>query len=261
LQLKINGERVYEITSNYLQQESFRTYPHLGIDLKMAVGEKLYSPVEGIVSKIVDYGSNNIGKGVFIKTPDNETVILGHLSKIDVKEGMAISLGDKLGLSGNTGNVIGNGHLHIGLKDATGQFINPSKVEQSLQEVAKGMTDNHLGILGKVVQKKSEGSLDKYGDFMDYIHELRTDGFFMATFGKSPTEFFFGWIGDALKTATEFILLNDEAFLIIPAIAIMFITFFIGKNKLTKWILPLWVIYFLSSVLTQATGLLEWLAE
>jgi hypothetical protein len=114
--------------------------------------------------------------------------------------------------------------------------------------------------VGNVIANTKD-AVQNTNDFMDYIHSLRTDGFFVATFDKTPKEFFFGWIGSALKHGLHFILENDEAFLIIPAVVLMFILFFVGKNKFTKWIIPLWFIYFVTSVLTQATGLMEWLGK
>jgi hypothetical protein len=94
-----------------------------------------------------------------------------------------------------------------------------------------------------------------------YLHDLKAEGFFMATFDKTPSDFFFGWAVDALKHGLHFILENDEAFLIIPAVALMFMTFFLGKNKTTKFIVPLWFSYFITSVLTETTGILSWLGK
>lgn len=242
----------YEITSGYLANEPFRNHLHYGIDLKMKVGTSIYSPVKGIISKVADYGDKSSGKTLFIETQDHQTVILGHLSKINAKEGDIIGLGEKIAESGNTGEVIGNGHLHIGLKDANGHFIDPKHIEQSFQKIAERMNVGDTSVLH---------SLNPFHDMTDYIHALRTDGFFMATFDKTPGEFFFGWIGDALKSGLEFVLINDEAFFIFPALTLMVLTFLVGTNKGTKWIVPLWFAYFVSSVVTQATGLMEWLAK
>ena len=109
--------------------------------------------------------------------------------------------------------------------------------------------------------KETKETVEGITSFMDYIKELKTEGFFMATFEKTPSEFFFGWLGDGLKNVLEFILVNDEAFFILPAFVIMFITFIIGKYQHTKFIMPLWLMYFISSILTQATGLMDWLAK
>lgn len=259
--LKLNGQRMYEITSDFLENEKFRSHPHLGVDLAMPIGTPLYSPISGHVQRVCDYGHQNIGKGVIVETDDHQTLILGHLSHVNVREGAVLQLGDKIGLSGNTGNVIGNGHLHIGLKDAHGHFINPSKVEQSFQEVAKEMHSSggheHLGILGLAV--KDSNPITDTNDFMGYIHDLKTQGFFMATFDKTPAEFCFGWIGDALRHGLHFILENDEAFLILPSLFFLFGTFLVGRHKYTKWIMPLWLAYFASAILTETTGLMEWL--
>lgn len=113
-------------------------------------------------------------------------------------------------------------------------------------------TSSYFGTIGIVSETKG---------FMEYIHQLKADGFFMATFDKTPKEFFFGWIGHALKDGLHFILENDEFFLILPAIIIMFATFLIGKNKFSKFVIPLWVAYFITTILTQTSGLMDWLGQ
>lgn len=248
--------RVYEITSGYLEKESFRKYAHKGIDLKMEVGTPLHSPVEGRVSRIADFGNENAGKTLFIETDDHQTLVLGHLSKFNVSEGDTITIGQKIAESGNTGHVVGNGHLHIGLKNPNGEFIDPSLIEQDFQEVTKTVLEN-----GVVDIDNTMSAMGGFREIGQYLRDLKTEGFFMATFDKTPSEFFFGWIGDMLKGGLHFLLENDETFMIIPAVIFMFGTFFVGRNKYTKWIIPLWFMYFVSSILTQTTGLMEWLEE
>lgn len=111
-------------------------------------------------------------------------------------------------------------------------------------------------VLGNAVTSTSE--------FMDYIYNLKTKGIFMATFNKTPTDFLFGWVwslGDIVRHSLHFVFENDEAFFIIPSIIILFATFLVGRNRFSKFTIPLWFIYFVSSVLTQTTGLLDWLGK
>lgn len=134
---------MYSITSKFLQQESFRQKAHSGIDFGMENFTPLRSIQDGVVSKVVDYGNENIGKGVLVQWQDGKTAIYGHMSKISVHEGDRVSAGDLLGYSGNSGHVVGqngqNGyHLHFGVKSADGSFIDPSPYIDSIQNMNTG---------------------------------------------------------------------------------------------------------------------------
>ncbi|MCM3110012.1 M23 family metallopeptidase [Lederbergia lenta] len=132
----------YEITSQFRSQESFRNSPHLGIDFKMEKGTELRSIFEGKILKTVDYGSENLGKGVFVQWKDGKTAIYGHMSNISVQQGQFVKVGDLLGYSGNSGNVVGvNGgyHLHFGLKNGEGEFTDPSPYISKIQAMNDGV--------------------------------------------------------------------------------------------------------------------------
>ncbi len=64
--------------------------------------------------------------GVFLeyKTVSGYTVIYAHLNKYIVNIGDFIAKGQKIALSGNTGQSTGP-HLHIGIKNSSGDYINP----------------------------------------------------------------------------------------------------------------------------------------
>lgn len=117
------------------------------------------------------------------------------------------------------------------------------------------------GILQNIDPLHINDTVNKVDSFTTYLHDLKTEGFFLATFDKTPSDFFFGWLLHGLKEIGHFILANDEAFIIIPALVIMFATFFIGRNKFTKFIVPLWFMYFITSLLSETTGLLNWLGK
>jgi hypothetical protein len=123
----------YRISSRFLEQEPFRTHPHTGIDFVMPQGTPLRSIKDGIVERVVDFGSSNIGKGVFIKWQDGKTAIYGHLSKITVKQGDIVQAGDLIGYSGNTGYSTG-AHLHFGVKEG-GEYIDPSPYIDLIQNM------------------------------------------------------------------------------------------------------------------------------
>ncbi|MGG3890350.1 M23 family metallopeptidase [Metabacillus fastidiosus] len=122
----------YQITSKYLQQESFRKYPHMGIDLKMNIGEPLRAIESGVIF-IRDYGNFNAGKTIIIKSFNGKEYIYGHLSEFKVRNGQLISKGELIGLSGNTGHSTG-AHLHFGVKE-NGEFIDPSSHIEQIQNM------------------------------------------------------------------------------------------------------------------------------
>ncbi|MEC1697774.1 M23 family metallopeptidase [Schinkia azotoformans] len=102
------------------------TGEHKGIDIVMPKNTDLHSVGDGIVTKVFD-GSTPIGKGIKIQMENGQEAIYGHMEKVKVEVGDFVQEGDLIGLSGNTGRVIGgNGgyHLHFAIKE-NGEFIDP----------------------------------------------------------------------------------------------------------------------------------------
>lgn len=145
---------MYKITSRFHQQESFRLSSHSGIDFSMQNHTPLRSIREGI-AEVIDYGSINAGKCVKIKFEDGSTAIYGHLSEFTVKTGDKVKAGELIGYSGNSGHVVGtNGgyHLHFGLKNERGEFIDPSPYIENIQH----MNDTNYFASMEHVQKTQE---------------------------------------------------------------------------------------------------------
>lgn len=128
MKIKLNGNPFYRVTSQFGEIDSAHSTPHSGIDLGTGCNTPLYSPTDGIIERITDYGSQSIGKGIIIKTEDGDHLILGHLSDNSaVHIGQHIHKGDFLGLTGTTGRSTGC-HLHVGLRDGeTNKLINPER--------------------------------------------------------------------------------------------------------------------------------------
>lgn len=128
---------MYPITSRYLEKESFRSHPHLGIDFACPESTPLRSIQDGTILKVVDYGNANVGKAVFVKWSDGKVAVYGHMKEISVTKGMKVKTGDLLGYSGNSGHVVGeNGyHLHFGLKGEDGSFLDPTPYVQHIQHM------------------------------------------------------------------------------------------------------------------------------
>src|SRR5690625_1324255 len=117
----------YPITSKYQSFESFRTKAHLGVDFAMPKNTESRNIKDGVVERVINQPSG-LGKAVYVKWEDGKTAIYGHMNEIVVKSNEKVRVGDLLGYSGNTGNVVGkNGgyHLHFALKNPNGQFVNP----------------------------------------------------------------------------------------------------------------------------------------
>jgi hypothetical protein len=126
----------YKITSRFMQQESFRTKGHSGLDFSMPNHTPLRSIQDGIVEKVTHY-KDNIGNGVLVRWNDGKVAIYGHMSETTVNVGDKVKTGDLIGYSGNSGHVVGaNGgyHLHFGLKE-NGHFIDPSPYIDNIQNM------------------------------------------------------------------------------------------------------------------------------
>jgi hypothetical protein len=149
--------KMYRITSMFSQQESFRLKPHSGIDFKMEIGEPIRSIKDGIVT-VKDFGNVNAGKTVLVKWEDGNTSIYGHLNDFAVKTGQHVKTGDLLGHAGNTGFSTGS-HLHFGLKNGAGQFIDPSPYLDNIQN----MNTNVAQHIPEVTQVKL--------NFFDYMNQ------------------------------------------------------------------------------------------
>lgn len=82
---------------------------HEGIDFGVPEGTVIYAPHDGIIT-IKDEGTQNYGLSVTIDDGKRRS-LLAHLSQTKVTNGQNISQGDRVALSGKTGNASGP-HLH-----------------------------------------------------------------------------------------------------------------------------------------------------
>jgi len=132
----------YPITSKFHASESFREHAHNGMDFLFKGNTPLRSIHGGTVQRVYDLGNQNIGTGVAIKWDDGKTAIYGHMKDVVVREGQRVDIGQLIGHSGNSGHTVGaNGgyHLHFGLKDASGNFIDPEPYAKLIQEMNHGL--------------------------------------------------------------------------------------------------------------------------
>jgi murein DD-endopeptidase MepM/ murein hydrolase activator NlpD len=106
---------------------------HLGLDFRASVGTVIKSAGSGEVIGVGDTDlacpKASFGKWILIKHNNGLSTVYGHLSAISVKQGQKVSVGDTIGLSGNTGSSTGP-HLHLGVFASAGVKVDkvPSKV-------------------------------------------------------------------------------------------------------------------------------------
>ncbi len=96
---------------------------HKGVDIALPTGSAVMASCGGVVTRAGWAGG--YGYLVVIRHPDGRETRYGHLSKILVSTGQNVSQGQKIALSGNTGNSTGP-HLHFELL-INGTAVNPRK--------------------------------------------------------------------------------------------------------------------------------------
>lgn len=159
---------IVRITSKFGEVSRIHPTPHKGIDFGLPEGSKLHSVGNAIVERVVDYGNENIGKGVILRLADNREVIYGHLSDIKVKVGQTLTEGQLIGYSGNTGHSTGP-HLHFGLKE-NGEFIDPTPLAQKLWERGSVADNDYPSLWGFLYEKIIGDGLQHW--IADYIMAL-----------------------------------------------------------------------------------------
>ena len=91
----------------------------------------LYSPCEGVIYKVRDYGA--YGKYTVIIADNGYWVLMAHQNEQFVKVGQRVLVGQLIGVAGATGNVTGR-HLHIEVSDMRGVSYNAVTWYSKLKE-------------------------------------------------------------------------------------------------------------------------------
>ena len=148
--------------------QAYKGYDHKGIDLVGLDSKDIHSTVNGVVERAGrDTNPNNpndtkYGMGNYIRIKDDATGFVSyfaHLSKVLVKVGQRVKVGDKIGVEGDTGNSRGS-HLHYEVRKEPDNktFQDISKfigIPNKLGEYVQTVEDPKVAEAKKLVQEKT----------------------------------------------------------------------------------------------------------
>lgn len=147
---------------------------HHGVDYAAKEGDPIYSISAG-VAHIYHWspGGNASGNSVTIIDDKGNRLQYFHLSHINVKQGRTVRRGELIGLAGNSGHSSG-AHVHIQLKNRTGDYMDPSpyidgwtsgkiKLTKTIQNPhQKQLQENKKNLAKSQSQKSSSQTLNDY---------------------------------------------------------------------------------------------------
>lgn len=144
---------------------------HHGIDIFGPRGAAIYAPVDGVV-KI----NKSNGNTVIILDKDGYSHWLGHLDSINVKDGVLVKAGKKVGTLGDSGNAIGTApHLHYNVYKTDLGFYSAENPLSDLKNAIDKEADDDLEI-GDETPNTFLTKLEKaYNDFFDKENKDKKD--------------------------------------------------------------------------------------
>ncbi|MEU9617859.1 MULTISPECIES: M23 family metallopeptidase [unclassified Streptomyces] len=119
----------YELSASFGNDGSRWAHKHSGQDFAVPIGTRVAAAHSGTVVKAGPNGGGDgpaYGNAVVIKHANGMYSQYAHLSRIDVRIGETVKTGEKIALSGNTGNSSGP-HLHFEIRHTAdyGSAVNP----------------------------------------------------------------------------------------------------------------------------------------
>ncbi|MFE9864995.1 M23 family metallopeptidase [Streptomyces sp. NPDC005506] len=119
----------YKLSASFGNDGSRWAHKHSGQDFAVPVGTKVEAAHSGVVVKAGPNGGGDgpaYGNAIVIKHDNGMYSQYAHLSRIDVHIGQSVEKGQKIALSGNTGNSSGP-HLHFEIRNTAnyGSAVNP----------------------------------------------------------------------------------------------------------------------------------------
>ncbi|MFG2562477.1 M23 family metallopeptidase [Streptomyces sp. NPDC048496] len=121
--------RHYALSASFGTDGSRWAHKHSGQDFAVPIGTTVQAAHSGTVVKAGPNGGGDgpaYGNAIVIKHGNGTYSQYAHLSRIDVRIGQTVGTGEKIALSGNTGNSSGP-HLHFEIRHTAnyGSAINP----------------------------------------------------------------------------------------------------------------------------------------
>ena len=129
-----------------------RVRPHNGTDFAVRVGTKIVAPANGIV-ETARY-SKSAGYFIVLNHADGYSTVYMHLSKLNVKPGQSVKIGQEIARSGNTGLSTGP-HLHYELR-RNGRPVNAMRVNLPTQSVSQASRNQLQRFKNNVAQFKKD---------------------------------------------------------------------------------------------------------
>ncbi|MFC8372704.1 M23 family metallopeptidase [Streptomyces sp. NPDC057239] len=135
----IDPVKSYKLSASFAQNGGMWAHKHSGQDYAVPTGTTVMAAHGGTVVKAGPNGAGDgpaYGNAIVIKHGNGTYSQYAHLSQVNVKAGQVVKTGQKIALSGNTGNSSGP-HLHFEIRTTPnyGSAIDPAKFLRS-----KGVT-------------------------------------------------------------------------------------------------------------------------
>ncbi|HEY9373827.1 M23 family metallopeptidase [Streptomyces sp.] len=126
----------YTLTASFNQGGAMWAHKHSGQDFAVPVGTPVKAAGAGTVVKAGPNGGGDgpaYGNAIVVKHANGKYSQYAHLSKINVHIGQKVGAGQKIALSGNTGNSSGP-HLHFEIRTTPnyGSALNPAAYLRSV---------------------------------------------------------------------------------------------------------------------------------
>ncbi|MCX5205603.1 M23 family metallopeptidase [Streptomyces sp. NBC_00237] len=117
--------RWYRVSTRYGVRGDWLAGHHTGIDLAVPTGTPVHAVGAGDV--VLAKWSGSYGHAVTVRMTDGHFAVYAHLSRIEVRQGARVRVGQRLGRSGNTGRSSGpHLHLEIRARRQYGSDVNPA---------------------------------------------------------------------------------------------------------------------------------------
>ncbi|MGP4049228.1 M23 family metallopeptidase [Streptomyces sp. 2A115] len=119
----------YKLSASFAQAGNMWSSTHSGQDFAVASGTKVFAAGGGTVVKAGGNGAGDgpaYGNAIVIKHGNGTYSQYAHLSRVNVKVGQVVKAGQRIALSGSTGNSSGP-HLHFEIRTSAsyGHAIDP----------------------------------------------------------------------------------------------------------------------------------------